>query len=87
MKMKDQIIDGQVGTIRFTLIFVPILCFVLEIVAFLFAFFYENIEHSARILVYVMSAFAMLLALIYAVVVPILIKRYPQYKWITHLFI
>ena len=57
--------------------------FVCGIFFLLEAIFYGNMEMDARILMYVLSVFALLFGCVYAFLAPILIRRYPKYKKIT----
>ena len=83
----DKILDSEVGRIKFTLIFVPTLLFIIGVTTLLISIFYDKIDPDARVLSYIMSISSITFSLIYAFVTIPLIRCYPKYRKLTHIFV
>lgn len=82
-----KIIDSEIGRIKFTLIYIPALSLVLGIVGLIICITYENVEPDARILGYVISISSLIFSFIYAFATIPLIRCYPKYRKLTHIFV
>ena len=89
MKNKKDIFNGkiieyEITRVKFTLIYIPSLLFVMGLVSFWIA---TTIESTVIFLAYFISFSEILFAFVYTFVIPTLIRSYPKYKKITHIFI
>ena len=82
-----KIIDSEIGRIKFTLIFIPALLLVLGIVGLIICISYEKIEPAARVLGYIISISSLIFSFVYAFATLPLIRCYPKYRKLTHIFI
>ena len=80
----DKIIEYEIRRVKFTLIYMPSLLFVIGLISLWIA---TTTESTVVILAYFISFSAILFAFIYVFAVPPLIRSYPNYKKITHVFI
>ena len=70
--------------VKFTIIYIPALLFLIGLTSLWIAI---TTESTVLILAYFISFSAILFAFIYAFAVPPLIRSYPKYKKLTHVFI
>ncbi len=79
-----KIIEYEIERVKFTIIYIPALLFLIGLISLWIAI---TTESTVLILAYFISFFAILFAFIYAFAVPPLIRSYPKYKKLTHVFI
>ena len=86
--MKKDIFNGKIateciGSVKFTLIFPPVILILCGVMFLLVALFYENVEYAARIFLYCASFLAIVAGISYPLVTLHLIKIYPKHRKIT----
>lgn len=79
-----KIIEYEIRRVKFTLIYIPSLLFVIGLISFWIA---ATTESTVIFLAYFISFSAILFAFVYTFIVPTLIRSYPKYKKLTHIFI
>ena len=79
-----KIIEYEIERVKFTIIYIPVLLLAMGLISLWIA---TTTESTVVILAYFISFSAILFAFIYAFAVPPLIRSYPKYKKITHVFI
>ena len=89
MKNKKDIFNGkiieyEIARVKFTIIYIPALLFLIGLISLWIAI---TTESTVIFLAYFISFSAFLFAFVYTFVVPTLIRSYPKYKKITHIFI
>ena len=82
-----KIIDSEMGRIKFTLIFIPALSLVLGGVGLIISISYGKIEPAARVLGYIISISSLIFSFVYAFATIPLIRCYPKYRKLTHIFV
>lgn len=87
--MQNEIFKGKIqkqyyGYVKFTIILVSILFFVIGIFFLLVALFYEKVEPAARIFMYVLSSLSILTSILYPILTIIAIKIYPKHTKIAY---
>ena len=92
MKNKKDIFNGkiieyEIRRVKFTLIYIPSLLFVIGLISFWIAATTESTVIFVIFLAYFISFSAILFAFVYTFIVPTLIRSYPKYKKLTHIFI
>lgn len=82
-----KILDSEIWRIKFTLIFIPTLLLVLGVVSLIISISYEKIEPAARVLGYIISISSIIFSFVYAFATIPLIRCYPKYRKLTHIFV
>jgi hypothetical protein len=82
-----KIIEYEIRRVKFTLIYIPSLLFVIGLISFWIAATTESAVIFVIFLAYFISFSAILFAFVYTFIVPTLIRSYPKYKKLTHIFI
>ncbi len=87
MKMNLECKVYNKGYVLFTIIFASIILFAMSICFLLFSLTYDNLEYLAKIFMYIISGLCFIGGLLFSVVCPILLCKYPKYKRLTRMFI
>ena len=92
MKKKNDWFNGKiaepfVGTVKFTIIFVPIVLFICFLIFFFVALFYDKVEPAARILLYIMSVLTGISTIGFPIATLRLIRVYPKHRKITKMLL
>lgn len=82
--MQNDIFKGKIqkqyyGYVKFSIILVSVLFFVIGIFILLIALFYEKVEPAARIFMYVLSSVSILASILYPILTILAIKIYPKH--------
>jgi len=90
--MKKDIFNGKIKPEHATSVFVSMIisCVIYLACAILFlclGLLYDNVEHAARIVLYVVSGLCFLLTVLFPVATVILVRTYPKYRKLTHVFV
>ena len=90
--MNKDIFSGKISTeskgiVKFTLILVPLIFILCGLLFLLVAIFYDNVEYSARILLYCIALLSIIAGISYPLITLYLIKIYPKHRKITKHFI
>ena len=83
----NNIVKEEVGRIKFTIIFVPIILLFNGIVLLCSSLFYADIEAGLRSVVYIISLLLIFSAIVYPIASIALIRCYPKHSKLACLFI
>lgn len=85
MKLKDKVYS--VRSVVSTVVYAAAILLLLGIFWLVICLNYDNIEHNAKIFIRILAGFCFLGFLLFSVLLPFLLYKYPKYKKITYLFL
>ena len=75
------------GLVKFSLIFTPVILFIISTALLLFGLLYDNVQSEAKIALFVICGICYIFGILYPILTIKLVKIYPKHKKITHLFL